>query len=84
MSLDKFQHIIKEIDETKVRIVEAKVSKERVAFLQKLLEHNGFEVLIEEVPPKTEEDETTYSIGTVDIICAKKYPDGRVWRQDNS
>ena len=68
MSLNKFAHVIKEIDEVKVRIIEAKTSKERVEFLKKLMEHNGYEVKIEEVPPKTEEDETTYSIGCTDII----------------
>ena len=79
MSLEKFQHIIKEIDETKVRIVEAKVSKARVDFLKKLLQHNGYEALIEEVPPKTEEETTTYSIGTIDIIFN---PIVRVYNRD--
>ena len=68
MSLEKYAHVIKEIDEVKVRIIEAKVSKERVEFLQRLMEHNGSPVKIEEVPPKTEEDSITYSIGCTDII----------------
>ena len=78
-SLSKFKHTIKEINETKVRIIEDKVSRDRVDFLQKLLKHNGIETLIEEVPPKTEEDETTWTIGTTDILFN---PIVRVYNRD--
>lgn len=68
MSLYKYAHVIKEINETKVRVIEDKCTRDRAEWLKKLMEHNGYEVLIEEVPPKTEEDSTTYTIGCTDII----------------
>ena len=79
MSLEKYAHVIKEINETKVRIIEDKTTRERVDFLKKLMEHNGFEVLIEEVPAKTEEDEITFTIGCTDIIFN---PIVRVYNRD--
>lgn len=68
MSLYKYAHVIKEINETKVRVIEDKCTRERVDWIKKLMEHNGYEVLIEEVLPKNEEDVTTYTVGCTDII----------------
>ena len=50
--INKGKHIEKEINETRVRVVEDNATTERVEFLQKLLEHNGYTVLTEENVPK--------------------------------
>ncbi len=50
--INKGKHIEKEIDGIRVRVVENEASRERKEFLKKLLEHNGYEVLTEENPPK--------------------------------
>lgn len=68
MGLLSGKHIEKEINETRCRVVEDKISKERSDFLKKLLEHNGYEVLIGENEPKTEEETITYVVGVTDII----------------
>ena len=52
MSIAKGKHIEKEINETRCRVVEAGISKERVDFLKELLEYNGYEVLFEQEPVK--------------------------------
>ena len=51
--LNKGKHIEKEIDEVRIRVVDDAATKDRMEFLTKLLEHNGYEVLSEEMPPKT-------------------------------
>ena len=67
MSLNKASAVIKEIDEVRCRIIESGATKERIDFLQQILNHNGVETKILEVPPKEEEDPVTYSIGTPDV-----------------
>lgn len=62
------KHEFGEINETRVTFVEKKVSRERLEFLKSLLEHNGFEVLIEELTPKTPEEETLFNLGVTDIV----------------
>jgi len=49
--LNKGKHIEKEIGEVRVRLVDDAASEDRKDFLIKLLEHNGYEVLSEEMPP---------------------------------
>jgi len=49
--LNKEGHIIEEINGTRCSIVEKNVSPERVEFLKKLLEHNGYKVLVAQTPP---------------------------------
>lgn len=44
------------IGETRVTFVEKGVEPGRRDFLKKLLEHNGFEVIVDEVKKKNEED----------------------------
>jgi len=47
MPLNSGAHKEKEIDGVLCRLVEENVSRERMEFLQKLLEYNGFEVKVE-------------------------------------
>lgn len=44
------------------------MTKDRSLFLKKLLEHNGFEVLIKEDKRKTEEDPQLYTVGVTDMV----------------
>ena len=50
------KHAFGSIGETRVTFVEKGVDENRRDFLKKLLEHNGFQVIIEEGKKKTEED----------------------------
>jgi len=62
------RHLFGSIDETRVTFVEKGVSENRRAFLKKLLEHNGFEVLIQEDKKKTDEDPQLFTIGVTDMV----------------
>ena len=42
------KHSFGSIGDTRVTFVEKKIPQERMEFLKKLLEHNGFEVIVEE------------------------------------
>jgi len=81
------KHQFGDIDGTRVTFVEKGVTEERMNFLKKILEHNGFEVLIKEKPPRKEEDPITYDVGVTDMIFNPtiwiferklKTPDGRI------
>jgi hypothetical protein len=61
-------HMFGSIGETRVTFVEKGVSENRKEFLKKLLEHNGFEVLIEEDKKKTEEDPQLYTVAVTDMV----------------
>jgi hypothetical protein len=61
------KHTFGEIDGTRVTFVEKATSQERVDFLKVLLEINGYKTLIQENPPKKEENPTTYTIGVTDM-----------------
>src|SRR5688572_10224205 len=50
MAINK-NHEFEELGGVKCAIVEKNASKERVAFLKDLLEHNGFEVVVVASPP---------------------------------
>ncbi len=96
MSITNSRHTVKEIQERRCTIVETKTTQERVDFLTALLEHNGYEVLVEEDKRKSEEDPLTYTLGVTDIIFNPvlavyqrrlKTPDGRrvtpaYWNQE--
>ena len=56
------------IDEQRVTFVEKKIDKDRLDFLKKLLEFNGFEVLIQEDKRKSEEEPQLYTIGVTDMV----------------
>jgi hypothetical protein len=62
------KHTFGSIEETRVTFVEKKVDENRRDFLKKILEHNGFEVLIEEEKRKTEEDPQLYTVAVTDMV----------------
>ncbi|MBK5214364.1 MAG: hypothetical protein JJE55_11965 [Flavobacteriaceae bacterium] len=62
------KHSFGSIDETRVTFVEKNVTENRKDFLQKLLEHNGFEVIIEEEKKQKEEDPQLYTIAVTDMV----------------
>ena len=64
-------HKEKEIDGVLCRLVEESISVKRMEFLKKLLEHNGFEVKVEE-NTKSEEDKgnavKSYNLWVTDVL----------------
>lgn len=56
------------IGDTRVTFVEKKIDKDRMEFLKKLLEVNGFEVLIQEEKRKSEEEPQLYTLGVTDMV----------------
>ena len=62
------KHSFGSIGETRVTFVEKKVDENRRDFLKKLLEHNGFEVIIEEEKRKTEEEPQLYTVAVTDMV----------------
>jgi hypothetical protein len=61
------KHQFGSIGDTRVTFVEKKIPAERMEFLKKLLEHNGFEVVIQE--EKVPEGEAPlYTIGVTDMV----------------
>ena len=64
----KGRHEFGSMGEQRVTFVEKKSSEQRMQFLKKLLEVNGFTVLVEEDKRKSEEDPLTYTIGVTDMV----------------
>lgn len=64
MALNKGKHIVEAIDGVRCSVVETGTSAERVDFLKKLLELNGYEV---KVVAETEEG-TAFKIGVTDLL----------------
>ena len=62
------KHQFGAIGDQRVTFVEKKIEKERLEFLKKLLEVNGFEVVIQEEKKKTEEEPQLYTIGVTDMV----------------
>lgn len=62
------KHTFGSIGETRVTFVEKKIDEDRMAFLKKLLEHNDFEVLVEEEKRKSEEEPQLYTVGVTDLV----------------
>jgi len=62
------KHMFGSIEDTRVTFVEKGVDKNRSVFLKKLLEYNGFEVLIQEDKKKTEEDPQLYTVAVTDMV----------------
>jgi len=62
------KHTFGSIGETRVTFVEKNTDENRRDFLKKLLEHNGFEVIIEEAKRKTEEDPQLYTVAVTDMV----------------
>jgi hypothetical protein len=51
-----------------VTFVEKNVDETRKGFLEKLLKHNGFEVVIEEIEKKSEEEPQLYTVAVTDMV----------------
>jgi hypothetical protein len=51
-----------------VTFVEKNVDETRKDFLEKLLKHNGFEVVIEEIEKKSEEEPQLYTVAVTDMV----------------
>ena len=62
------KHTFGSIGDIRVSFVEKKISEERKDFLKKLLEHNDFEVIVEEEKRKTEEEPQLYTVAVTDMI----------------
>ena len=62
------KHLFGSLDETRVTFVEKKVDEDRAEFLKKLLEHNGFEVLIQEEKRVSEEVPQLYTVAVTDMV----------------
>jgi hypothetical protein len=62
------KHSFGSIGETRVTFVEKGVDEGRRDFLKQLLEHNGFEVVLDEEKKKTEEDPQLYTVAVTDMV----------------
>lgn len=62
------KHAFGAIGDQRVTFVEKKISEERKEFLQKLLEFNGFEVVIQEEKRKSEEEPQLYTVAVTDMV----------------
>ena len=61
-------HRFGSIEDKRVTFVEKGVDENRRDFLKKLLEHNGFEVIIQEQAKKAEEDPQLYTVAVTDMV----------------
>jgi hypothetical protein len=61
------KHLFGSIGEQRVTFVEKKIEAPRKYFLKKLLEVNGYEVVIEEEKRKSEDEPQLYTIGVTDM-----------------
>jgi hypothetical protein len=64
----KAKHIVEDLSGQRCTIVEKGIGKNRADFLKKLLQHNKFEVVVEEVPVTEEAPEILYNIGVTDLV----------------
>lgn len=67
MGLDG-KHSFGSIGDIRVTFVEKNTTEERKDFLKILLEHNGFEVVLEEEKRKSEEDPQLYTVAVTDMV----------------
>lgn len=67
MSLEG-KHSFGSIGETRVTFVEKNADETRKNFLEKLLIHNGFEVIIDAIEKKSEEDPQLYTVAVTDMV----------------
>ncbi|MGV6845799.1 MAG: hypothetical protein ACWA42_06705 [Lutibacter sp.] len=61
------KHLFGTIEDQRVTFIEKKVDETRMEFLKKLLEHNGFEVVLQEEKKKNDEDPQLYTVGVTDM-----------------
>ncbi|MCL4484587.1 MAG: hypothetical protein M1445_18575 [Bacteroidetes bacterium] len=64
----KGKHIVEEINGQRCTVVEKGIDKKRVDFLKELLQHNHFEVVVEEVAPTEENPTQLFNIGVTDLV----------------
>jgi hypothetical protein len=62
------KHAFGAIEDQRVTFVEKKIEEDRKDFLKKLLEFNGFEVIIQEEKIKSEEDPQLYTVAVTDMV----------------
>jgi len=63
------KHAFGAIDEQRVTFVEKKIEEDRKDFFgKKLLQFNGFEVIIQEDKRKTEEEPQLYTVAVTDMV----------------
>jgi len=62
------KHQFGSIGETRVTFVEKKIEGPRKDFLQKLLEHNDFEVVVQEEKRASEDVPQLYTVGVTDMV----------------
>lgn len=62
------KHQFGSIGETRVTFVEKNATQERMDFLKRLLEVNGFEVITEEEKRKTEDDPLLFTVAVTDMV----------------
>ena len=68
MSLNNAKHIVAEIEGVRCTIVESRITLERAAFLTSLLQENNLEVMEMVIPPSSDGEETSYTIGVTDLV----------------
>lgn len=61
------KHLFGSIEDQRVTFVEKKIEASRKDFLKKLLEVNGYEVVIQEEKRKSEEEPQLFTIGVTDM-----------------
>ncbi|TBW28646.1 hypothetical protein [Gramella sp. KN1008] len=61
------KHSFGSIDDIRVSFIEKKIDEDRKEFLKKLLEHNSFEVIVQEEKRKNEDEPQLYTVGVTDI-----------------
>ena len=62
------KHLFGAIGDQRVTFIEKKIGTDRKDFLKKLLEHNGFEVILQEEKRKSEEDPQLYTVAVTDMV----------------
>jgi len=62
------KHLFGAIDDQRVTFVEKKIEEGRKDFLKKLLEHNGYEVIIQEEKRRNEEEPQLYTVAVTDMV----------------
>jgi len=62
------KHAFGAIGDTRVTFVEKKINEDRKDFLKKLLEHNGFEVVLQEEKRKSDEEPQLYTVAVTDMV----------------
>lgn len=68
MPLNKGKLPVKELEGVRCVVVESGINAERMNFLKKILEQNGYEVKIEKEIKKDENLPDSFSIGVTDIV----------------